>query len=256
MNRRTTLALSLALALVIISIAGACGRRGMGMMNDPNMMNQMMSDPEMSSMMMDRMMSNPEMMQQMMARMMDDPESMQSMMDSMMKNPQACIDMMDKMMKNPEHRRLMIDHMARHGETCRKMMQEMAGRMEEPDAEEMMNLCSSMMQESGGGSSAEKTAPAAAPAPSSTAAVQEHTINVGGEFSPSSLTVEKGKPVRLHFRRGTESTCGTEVIFPDLNIRRSLPPNQTTTVELAPQKSGTLTFTCGMNMMRGKLIVQ
>ena len=31
---------------------------------------------------------------------------------------------------------------------------------------------------------------------------------------------------------------------------------QTTPVEFTPQKAGEFTFTCGMNMLRGKLIVE
>ena len=258
MKTRTTLALTVVLALAIVVIATACTRGGMNMsmMSDPKAMDQMMSDPKMSGMMMDRMMNDPKMMQQMMDRMMKDPKMMQAMMDSMMKNPQACITMMDKMMENPEHRRLMVDHMTKHAETCRNMMQEMAGRMDEPAAREMMNMCSLMMKQSGSTNSTAEPAPAAAPAQSSSAGVQEHTINVGDGFSPASITVQKGKPVRLHFRRGNEPTCATEVVFPDLDIRRPLPANKTTTVEFTPQKAGTLAFGCGMNMLGGKLVVQ
>lgn len=256
-----TVVLTLTLGLFIAVIATACTRGGMSMsmMNDPEAMDQMMSDPKMSSMMMDRMMNDPKMMQQMMDRMMNDPKMMQQMMDSMMKNPQACITMMDKMMENPEHRRLMVDHMTKHAETCRNMMQEMAGRMDEPAAREMMNMCSLMMKESGSTTSTVDSAPAAAPNPSSSgasAAVQEHTINVGDGFSPASIKVQKGKPVRLHFRRGNEPTCATEVVFPKLNIRRPLPANETTTVQFTPQNAETLAFGCGMNMLGGKLVVQ
>ena len=256
MKTTATVTLTLALALVIVSMATACGRGGMSMMNDPDMMDQMMSDPQMSSTMMDRMMNDPKMMQQMMDRMMNDPKMMQSMMDSMMKNPQMCIGMMDKMMDSPEHRRLMVDHMTTHAETCQNMMQEMAGRMDEPAARDMMNMCSRMMTQSDSTTSETPPAPARAAPPLASAGVQEHIINVAGDFSPATITVQKGKPVRLHFRRGNERTCATEVVFPDLNIRRPLPANKTTTVELTPQKAGTLAFACGMNMMRGKLVVQ
>jgi plastocyanin domain-containing protein len=34
-----------------------------------------------------------------------------------------------------------------------------------------------------------------------------------------------------------------------------VPAFKTTPIEFTPEKSGEFTFTCGMNMMRGKLIV-
>jgi plastocyanin domain-containing protein len=45
------------------------------------------------------------------------------------------------------------------------------------------------------------------------------------------------------------------VIFGDFGIARDLPAYQTTSVEFTPDKSGEFVFTCGMNMLRGKLIV-
>lgn len=83
------------------------------------------------------------------------------------------------------------------------------------------------------------------------------TIHVGGEFSPGSITVKAGEPIRLAFHRTNDPTCGDEVVFPELGIRKPLPPNQTTVVELPPQQSAkTLQFTCGMDMMKGQLVVQ
>jgi len=37
---------------------------------------------------------------------------------------------------------------------------------------------------------------------------------------------------------------------------RDLPAYKTTPVEFTPDKPGEFTFACGMNMVRGKLIVQ
>ena len=39
-------------------------------------------------------------------------------------------------------------------------------------------------------------------------------------------------------------------------IARDLPAFKTTSIELTPDRSGEFTFTCGMNMMRGKLVVE
>ena len=88
-------------------------------------------------------------------------------------------------------------------------------------------------------------------------AAQEATIVVTGSgFSPESVTIEPGRPVRLHFERTAEPNCGEEVVFASLGIRQALAAGQTTTVELPPQPAGTLDFACGMGMMMGKLLVQ
>lgn len=83
------------------------------------------------------------------------------------------------------------------------------------------------------------------------------TIHVGGEFSPASISVPQGKPIRLAFHRTNDPSCGDEVHFPDLGIRQKIPANATTIVELPPQQEArTLQFTCGMNMMKGQVVVQ
>ena len=80
-------------------------------------------------------------------------------------------------------------------------------------------------------------------------------INENG-YQPSSLRLERGVPTRLTFIRRVEGTCATEVVFPDYGIRRELPLNKAVVVSFTPKKAGEFSFACGMNMVRGKLIVQ
>jgi plastocyanin domain-containing protein len=70
------------------------------------------------------------------------------------------------------------------------------------------------------------------------------------------LTLRAGTPVRLTFVRTTDKTCATEVVFPSLNIRRPLPLNQPVAVEFTPKVSGEIGFVCGMNMLRGTVVIQ
>jgi plastocyanin domain-containing protein len=56
--------------------------------------------------------------------------------------------------------------------------------------------------------------------------------------------------------RTTDNTCAKEVVFPEFGIKRELPLNQSIVVTLNPKKNGEFRFTCGMNMMRGSLVVQ
>ncbi len=75
-------------------------------------------------------------------------------------------------------------------------------------------------------------------------------------YEPSRIEAKRGQPIVLAFYRADANNCGSEVIFPSLNVRRKLPVGQTVIVEVTPQESGDLAFACGMNMMRGALIVQ
>ena len=86
--------------------------------------------------------------------------------------------------------------------------------------------------------------------------IQESTIVVQGGYSPAEIRVRRGAPVRLTFDRQETSSCSEEIVFPDFGIRRFLPAHQQTTVEFTPDKTGSFEFTCGMSMLRGKLIVE
>ena len=86
--------------------------------------------------------------------------------------------------------------------------------------------------------------------------VQEIKVTVKGGYSPDVIVVKQGKPVRLDFYRDETSSCSEQIIFGDFGIARDLPAFKTTPVEFTPEKSGEFTFTCGMNMLRGKLVVE
>ena len=75
-------------------------------------------------------------------------------------------------------------------------------------------------------------------------------------FSPSSVNVEAGAPVDLVFVRRTDETCAKEVVLPPMNVRTPLPLNERVSIRLPPQKAGTLAFTCGMNMLKGTIVVR
>lgn len=81
-------------------------------------------------------------------------------------------------------------------------------------------------------------------------------VAVKGGYSPDTLVVKWGRPVRIEFDRQETSGCSDTVVFGDFGISRPLPAFKTTSVEFTPEKAGEFSFTCGMNMMRGKLIVE
>lgn len=86
--------------------------------------------------------------------------------------------------------------------------------------------------------------------------VQEVQVTVKGGYSPDTIVVKKGQPVKLNFYRDETSSCSDTVVFGDFGIARPLPAYKTTEVEFTPEKAGSFIFTCGMNMLRGKLIVE
>ena len=75
-------------------------------------------------------------------------------------------------------------------------------------------------------------------------------------FHPSSIQITKGQPTTLEFRRTTEETCATSVVFPELKIEKALPINQTVAIELPADTRSALTFQCGMGMYHGKIVVR
>ncbi len=85
---------------------------------------------------------------------------------------------------------------------------------------------------------------------------QQIKVTVKGGYSPDVIVVKKGIPVELDFYRDEAASCTEQVIFGDFQISRMLPAFQTTPIRFTPERAGEFTFTCGMNMVRGKLIVE
>lgn len=80
-------------------------------------------------------------------------------------------------------------------------------------------------------------------------------IAVDGGYEPNFITIPKGKTTKLNFYRKDPSSCLEEVILSDFKIKKFLPLNKKTTIEVTPQKEGVFQFSCGMNMFHGKLKV-
>lgn len=92
------------------------------------------------------------------------------------------------------------------------------------------------------------TIPAAGP--------QAVRIVVAGGYQPSSFVVSAARPVRLVFDRRETTGCSEEVVIPELGVRRFLPPFEETVIDLGRPAAGSYEFTCGMSMLRGRMIVE
>ena len=85
---------------------------------------------------------------------------------------------------------------------------------------------------------------------------QEAMILVKGGYTPDTIVVRAGKPVRLNFRREETASCSDKVIFADFNKSAELPTGKTIPIEFVPKTPGEYGFACPMGMFRGRLIVE
>lgn len=85
---------------------------------------------------------------------------------------------------------------------------------------------------------------------------EEVEIEVRGAYSPDRVEVEQGRPVRLTFTRREANACTAQVVFPDFGIVQDLPVGRAVPIDIRPERPGEYEFHCGMNMVRGRLIVK
>ena len=92
--------------------------------------------------------------------------------------------------------------------------------------------------------------------PSTGAGPAEVRIVVRGGYEPATVRVPAGRPVRLIFDRQETSPCSEEVVFPSFGIRKFLPTDRPTAVDITPPAPGRYEFTCGMSMLHGAVVAE
>jgi hypothetical protein len=77
-------------------------------------------------------------------------------------------------------------------------------------------------------------------------------------FTPKAIEVKAGQQqhITLAFIRIDQENCGTEVVFPNLNIKKELPLGKVITVDIPAEHAGDFNFTCGMDMLKGVVMVE
>ena len=90
------------------------------------------------------------------------------------------------------------------------------------------------------------------PAPPSASRVRVSVRATG--YEPATINAAAGQPITIVFNRVDDGGCGGEVVFPEQNIRRTLPAGQDVEVTLTPQAAGEIHFACGMDMMHGTIV--
>lgn len=75
-------------------------------------------------------------------------------------------------------------------------------------------------------------------------------------FTPAKVEVPAGSHVKLRVTRQVESTCGTDLVVAGRKVTEQLPLNKPVEVDLGIVSRGEVAFSCGMNMLKGTVVVQ
>ena len=81
-------------------------------------------------------------------------------------------------------------------------------------------------------------------------------IVVKGGYNPEVISIPFGKTTKLNFLRKDTNSCLEEVVLGDFKIRKYLPVNEQVTIGLTPEKKGEFSYSCGMGMFHGKIVVK
>ncbi len=99
--------------------------------------------------------------------------------------------------------------------------------------------------------------PPPAAAPPSATRVEITVVDRG--YTPARVTIPRGQPVVLVFTRKSENTCAVDVHFrlPDgTRVDRRLPLGQPVEIPVQIDQAGEIPYACGMDMMRGTIVVK
>lgn len=81
------------------------------------------------------------------------------------------------------------------------------------------------------------------------------SVRVRGMFAPEVIEARPGERLRLVFRREETAACSDRVLFPSLGKSIMLPPFEDVSVDLGPLPSGEHEFSCGLGVLRGRILV-
>jgi len=86
--------------------------------------------------------------------------------------------------------------------------------------------------------------------------VQSALVVVKGGYTPDTIVVERGRPVRLLFRREESALCSERVVLPAFDRAALLPEGKEVPIEFLPTERGEFPFACQMGMLRGRIVVE
>lgn len=75
-------------------------------------------------------------------------------------------------------------------------------------------------------------------------------------YTPNVIKVKKGVPVELNITNPGDNSCFSTFMMPDFDLNNINLKGGTTKLTFTPDKEGEYTFSCGMNMFKGTVIVE
>ncbi len=76
-----------------------------------------------------------------------------------------------------------------------------------------------------------------------------------GTYNYSTIVLQQGIPVRIHYTADPGAGCGREVIIPIAKARKFAPTQGEALIEFTPTQKGNFPFYCSMRMFRGTIEV-
>ena len=74
-------------------------------------------------------------------------------------------------------------------------------------------------------------------------------------YSPNYWSAQSGQPIRIRLVTNNSYGCTRAFVIPSLGIQEILPETGEKVIDLPPQQSGTIYFTCGMGMYNGAIVI-
>lgn len=84
---------------------------------------------------------------------------------------------------------------------------------------------------------------------------REVQVGVRGGYDPDAIRADTGVTLQVLFRREESAACSEQVVFPAFGKSATLPRGEQVVVDLLPDRPGEYEFTCGMGVLRGRLVV-
>jgi plastocyanin domain-containing protein len=75
-------------------------------------------------------------------------------------------------------------------------------------------------------------------------------------WEPWKIPARKGEKLVLLVTRTTDETCATELMIPEAGVNVPLPLGKEVRIELTPERTGPLRFSCAMKMFQGVIEVR
>ena len=84
---------------------------------------------------------------------------------------------------------------------------------------------------------------------------QSKKIIVDAGYKPDVIHLKQGVPAKLKFKTSDNLGCLNELVFKELDQKYNLENSSTKVIEIPTDQASEINFACGMDMFRGKVII-